>query len=109
MMELDPERKLWVPGRRRFIFLGLGALAAAALGGDAIFGLTSVRPDMQIDEGWHTYLWFVQTKGVSEVYRNGVKLREGTDWKWTEDGKFCIRGPRIVVHRNDQSFEIQVR
>jgi hypothetical protein len=30
--EYDPERALWVPGRRRFMFLGLGALAAAALG-----------------------------------------------------------------------------
>lgn len=30
--DLDPERKLWVPGRRRFLFLGLGALAAHAFG-----------------------------------------------------------------------------
>jgi hypothetical protein len=30
-MELDPERKLWIPGRRRFLFLGLGAAAAALL------------------------------------------------------------------------------
>lgn len=30
--EYDPEKALWVPGRRRFLFLGLGSLAAAALG-----------------------------------------------------------------------------
>ena len=30
-MEYDPERALWVPGRRRFLFLGLGATLSSLL------------------------------------------------------------------------------
>lgn len=73
-MDYDPERELWIPGRRKFLFLGLSA---------ALF------PFLQ--EETFSEPWWVATLGSDGVYTVHESARYGNI------GRFTIGHEQFII------------